>query len=871
MIICFDLETTGLDRYNDSIIEVAMIKFDEKTFKIIDTYTSLVNPWREIPDLISNITNIYDDDVIWAPTFDEIKNDIENFIWDLPLLGHNVSFDVDFFLNNWVSIRDNIAIDTFFLANFLTFNEPSLNLEMLCNSFWVWFEWAHRALNDVKATINLFKSLTKEFTKLSKDKKHLLYYIFNKSEDKNISFLRDYLFTNIDSNLDFAWFEKKILKKVWKLDNDEVLIVDKKIDNKKMSKKFDLLGKVEKRKNQLKMTDMIMDWLSKKKKLVIEAPTWLWKSFAYLIPSITHSLKTWEKVFISTKTKALQDQLYLKDINFLKENIWFDFRYTKLKWKKNYISLKLFFDEFWNEDITYSKIWFLSKITLWLYKTKYWELDELNFFWQEFSFLRFINSNNFSVLEDKNTYRRYEYLFKARVKLESSNIIIINHSLLFSDLNTETWVLWKISNLIIDEWHNIEDTVTDSLKKRYSLKSLQETFDVVEKILTQINAKKVYFTKHKENLLSKLELIDDHAFNFLNIKVWANQNFKLTLLDSDFYNDSDYNSLVKKIELDFIDIVDKLSVEEWHDFTKEISILQSNLDIIKIMLDNKSDKDFIKILSFSDNVWVSFEYTLLNPWEYLKENLWDNLKSCILTSATLQIWWNFDYFKKILYLNDFEFYSFESDFNYKKQATLFIPTDLWNIKNNSSEIINFLWKFYSIVRWKVLTLLTSYSVIRSIYTSINSDLKKEGINIFAQWVAWSKIKLLSFFLNDPKNSILLGTDSFWEGVDIPWDDLKYLIIHKFPFAVPTDPIFQARSVFFDDPFLEYSIPKAIIKLKQWFWRLIRTKTDNWIVVLLDNRILTTWWGSKFFDAFPEDVNIKKWKAEQFLNIIEKKV
>jgi Rad3-related DNA helicase len=286
------------------------------------------------------------------------------------------------------------------------------------------------------------------------------------------------------------------------------------------------------------------------------------------------------------------------------------------------------------------------------------------------------------------------------------------------------------------------------------------------------------------------------------------------------------------------------------------------------MLDNTSDIKYIKILSYSDNNWISFEYTLLNPWEYLEKNLWSKINSCILTSATLKIAWNFDYFKKILFLDNFSFHSFESDFDYKKQATLFIPTDLGDIKNNTPQIVNFLWQFFSVVRWKVLTLLTSYSSIKDIYTSLNTKLKKEGINLYAQWVAWSKVKLLNFYLRDPDNSILLGTDSFWEGVDIPWDDLKYLIIHKFPFTVPTDPIFQARSVFFNDPFLEYSVPKAIIKLKQWFWRLIRTKTDNWIVILLDNRIVTTKWGSVFYDAFPSDVNIKRWTSEQFLNILK---
>ena len=871
MIICFDLETTGLDKYNNKIIEVAMIRFDEKTFKIVDTFHSLVDPEVQIPDIITNITNITDADVRWAPFFDDLKQEIVDFIWDSPLLWHNVSFDVDFFLNNWIDVRENIAIDTFFLANFLSFNEPSLNLEMLCNSFWIWFEWAHRALNDVKATIKLFEKLLWKFNKLSKEKKHLLNFIFNKSNDKNIWYLTDLLFINIDANLEFPDFERKILKKVWKLDNDDLLIIDKKIDNKDMSKMFNRLDKVEKRDNQLKMTNMVMDSFNKNKKVVIEAPTWLWKSFAYLIPSITHSLKTWEKVFVSTKTKALQDQLYSKDLSYLKENFWNDFNYTKLKWKKNYLSIKLFFDEFWLDDILYNKVCFLSKIVLWLYETEFWELDELNFFWQEFSFIRYINADNHSVLADKNDYRRYEYLFKARTRLESSNVIIINHSLLFADLNTENPILWKVKNLIIDEWHNIEDSVTESLRKKYSINSLWETFDVIENVLNKINAKKIELIKLKESLISKLELLDDYAFSYLNENVWENANFKMSLLKTDFFEDSNYENLIKKIELDFIDIVDILSVEEEHDFTKEIGLLQSNLEIIKIMLDKNADKTYIRILSFRDNYWLSFEYTLLNPWEYLRDKLWNKLKTCVLTSATLQIGGKFDYFNTLLFLEDFDFYSFDSDFDYKTQATLFIPTDIGNIKNNTIEVIDFLGKFYKLVKWKVLTLLTSYTIIKRIYTSLNWELKKEGINIYAQWVAGSKIKLLSFYLNNPKQSILLGTDSFWEWIDIPWDDLKYLVIHKFPFSVPTDPIFQARSIFFDDPFLEYSVPKAIIKLKQWFWRLIRTKSDKGVVILLDNRIISTSWWNKFFDAFPEDINIKKWTTAQFLDILEKKL
>jgi ATP-dependent DNA helicase DinG len=869
MIICFDLETTGLDRRNDKIIEVALIKFDEKNFKIIDTFTSLVNPLIPIPEVITGITNIKNEDVFWAPIFEEIKQEISDFIWELPVLWHNVNFDKDFLVNYGVNIKNNIALDTFFLANFLCFKEVSLNLEMLCNSFDIWFLWAHRALNDVKATIKLFEKLKQKFDKLSKEKKSLLNYIFNKSEDKNIIYLKEYLFKEEINNYNFWEFEKIILKKIKKQDENENIIIDNNVDNNNMSNIFDSIDKVEKRDNQLKMTNVIMDSFNKSKKIVIEAPTWLWKSFAYLIPSIIHSLKTWEKVYISTKTKTLQDQLYSKDLNYLKHNLKHNFNYTKLKWKRNYLSLKSFFDEFWLDDFSYSKVAFLSKIVLWLYDTKYWELDELNYFGQEFSFLKTINADNFWVLGDKNNYKKYEFLYKVRKRLDSSNIIIINHSLLFSDVNTKTPILSDFHNLVIDEWHNIEDSVTDSLKQKYSLVNLKDTFDLIEKILIKINSKKIKFLKIKENLISKLELLDDYWFYYVDWKVAWNQKYKNVLLKIDFFENEDYTNILNKIELDFIDIIDKLSTEKDYDFTKESAILQSNLDLLKIILDKNSDNKYIKILNYNDKSWLSFEYTLLNPWEYLQNNLREKLKSCILTSATLQINWNFNYFKKLLFLESFEFLSFESDFNYNKQATLFIPTDLWNVKNNLDTSVKFLWRFFSIVKWKVLTLLTSFSVIKTIYWWLSNDLKKEGINLYAQWIAGSKIKLISFFMNNPSNSILLWTDSFWEGVDIPWDDIKYLVIHKFPFSVPTDPIFQARSVFFNDPFLEYSVPKAIIKLKQWFWRLIRTKTDKWLVILLDNRIISTAWWEAFFDAFPNNINVKKAKSEAFLDLLSK--
>jgi Rad3-related DNA helicase len=247
------------------------------------------------------------------------------------------------------------------------------------------------------------------------------------------------------------------------------------------------------------------------------------------------------------------------------------------------------------------------------------------------------------------------------------------------------------------------------------------------------------------------------------------------------------------------------------------------------------------------------------------------LDSCVLTSATLKIWDSFDYIKNILHLDSFEFFSLKSDFDYSKQALLFIPNDLWDIRTNLDVLKEFLLKFFLIVKWKTLVLTTAFTTIKELYIHTNKDLKSQDISLFAQGFWGSKHKLLEFFKQDSKKSILIWTDTFWEWIDIAWEDLSYLIIHKFPFIVPNDPIFMARSSLFKDAFRDYSIPKTIIKLKQWFWRLIRTKEDLGVAILLDNRIITTNWWEIFFEAFPKDINIKIWSSDNFLKIMEKKM
>jgi Rad3-related DNA helicase len=183
------------------------------------------------------------------------------------------------------------------------------------------------------------------------------------------------------------------------------------------------------------------------------------------------------------------------------------------------------------------------------------------------------------------------------------------------------------------------------------------------------------------------------------------------------------------------------------------------------------------------------------------------------------------------------------------------------------KLTEFLWKFFHIVSGRTLVLFTAFFSIREVYSSLKIELERDKIHLLAQWISGSKHKQIEFFKANPSNSIMLWTDTFWEGIDIPGQDLQYLIIHKIPFAVPSDPIFMARSKLYKDSFAEYAIPKSILKLKQWFWRLIRTKKDTGIVVFLDDRIYTTKWWERFLSSFPSDIKIRYTTSDKLLDLL----
>ena len=869
MFVVLDLETTGLLPREDAIIELAFVKISRDTFQEIDRISTFINPQRPIPQLISQITNIYDEDIEEAPIFSKISDEIQDFIEWFPLIWHNVQFDIRFLEANGIDTSKNPIIDTFFFANFLCHSEKSLNLWYLCDVLGISLKNAHRAIDDTLATLQVFQKLMIRLQTLAEPQQKMVYHYFTKTQDVGVHIVRDeYLEKYTTSN-------EQILQDYENILHGNMYDIDDKNSSNSVENIMDFIDTIpdfELRENQKKMLDTVDTTLQKGGKIVIEAPTGIGKTFAYLLPAIKHSLLFWEAVHISTSTKALQDQIYYKDLAFLKKHFPQEFSFTKLKGKKNYLGVRSFIEFLETENYyTTNKSSFILKILFWSISTEFGELDELDFYGEEYSFVSEIHAGWWYIFDESNLYKDIEFALRARKRAKKSNIIITNNHILFQDIISEGSLLWGVKNLILDEAHSLEDIVTQSLKKNLSFQSLEKLFQKIEK---RAKNKSVTFPsfswKYQEILFDATELFSIFEWSLFQ-KFNMQAKYKSLLLSEKYFTEQEYiMPLVQRIS-ENLEIIrqDILGMGEKKSllFSAEVQEIQYFRELLREIFIDTDFTNFIYYISHNEQQGTMLHSTVLRPWKFLQEKLWNSLESVVLTSATLQMEDDFTYIKNMLELQDFETLLLPSDFNYEKQALLFIPQDLWNIKDNLSEIVCFLEKFFEKVRGRTLVLFTAFVVIREVFSQLKNKLQQKEIYLLAQSISGSKYKQIDFFRKNPNSSILLWTDTFWEGIDIPWEDLQYLIIHKIPFQVPSDPIFQARSRLFQNSFEQYAIPKATLKLKQWFGRLIRTKKDTGIVVFLDERVLNTSWGIKLLDAFPKDIKRRVWESQKLLDIL----
>jgi len=874
IFIAFDLETTGLSSRDDTIIEYAFIKFDSHSFEIYETFSWFINPGIPIPPVVSELTWIKEEDVATSPTIDMLRSDIESFIAWYPLVWHNVDFDISFLKSAGISVQNNPTIDTFFLANSLCFRFPSLSLSSLCEYFSLSLPSAHRALDDTRATQQLFACLTKELISQTLLYPDIIWYLYASAQDSwDLLVYQYYIRPYIQADL---WEISDIQKKHSSfidtaITPQEALSTSQTDIYDSTYEILQTLPKFEYRESQKQMCDIVDKMYYDNVKFAIEAPTWTWKTFVYLIAALLHAKKTWSQTCISTSTKLLQDQICEEDLKYLKMYLPFSFTFAKLTGKKNYFSIWKYYEYLeLHKKFTRMQISFFLKLYLWSITSSYGELRELEYYGEEYNFLHNVDASHLFYDNSQPLSSASEFYFRARRAAELSDIIITNSYVLIQESQTPTGIFTSIDTLVVDEAHSLEDVVSSSTLVKLSSGVLTQLFWLFDRKL-QKHSLNLDVWELRSSLEYGLYEIFWECEKIISPHFPRSARYKKYLFRSSDISNESYLILSAKILteklLHFEDMLSEAHIKKY--FLKELQVIEDIKHFLFIFFIRPSFSDYIYVWDILESWELELSYSILDTGAFLKTHIWKHKTRILLTSATLFVPTHTLYSDRVLGITDFIQYSLPPVFDYKKQSYVYIPTNLRHARNLDTETLAFLEAFFLQVLWNTLMLCTSYAAIKELYLALHGKLKSAGVDLIAQWFAGGKNKHLESFLAHPESSILVWTDSFWQWVDIPGDDLQYLVIHKLPFSPPSDPIFMARSALFVDGFHDYAIPKTGIKLRQWLGRLIRSHSDTGMILFLDERVLTMKWWKYFLDIFPEGITIFQSSSDQLLTLLKK--
>lgn len=898
-LVSLDLETTGLSPGKDKIIEIGAVKTDSNGNQI-EEFNSLVNPGILISDFIENLTGISNDDVLSSLKFADIVDEFQSFLDDSIIIGHNIEFDLRFLSEEGLKLN-NKFVDTWRFSQIMLPDLLDLSLGSICNYLNINQQNAHRALSDAKFTLEVFLLLSEKYKNLDNKLQTAICNIIS-GKDNELFFLFNSVLNEIDPNLKnnifFSPMEiipKHNIKEKTKGNyfnyGDDVL-------QEIFSSNSEILNKVlsnfSYREQQLDMSKVISDCIKNQHSAALEAGTGVGKSLAYLLPAAIFALKTGKRVLVSTNTINLQDQLYLKDLPLVKSILSEldpdaeEINFSILKGRDNYLCIKNYGNQFVEEDIDQDYSRFLAKIAVWLSKTETGEKSELGL-------SNFVNNNYWRRIIPKNKINCYGFdgpcfLRNSREKAESSNIIIVNHALLMTDLKSVNSVIPDYDVLIIDEAHNLEDVASQHLGWKVDERDLKDIFrinygkyDLIEMIANLINRefkntdglaqaedklKRMISTIEELNIKSKslfksvnqivigkgnknsghnsLRIDIDSNFPELNFvrNDWNELKFKLDKLKSDlnrYYKDLKEKITGSKIQFENWNDLFEQWIENWEEAKNNLDefLTSSNNEMVYWIENNEQ---------FNNHVFFSAP---INVSKILNKNLFENVKSVILTSATLNSNDEFNHLKQTTGLNVDHAKSFGSPFDYDNSVEILLPTMFPepNANNYQEELDKIIFENVLSANGRAMVLFTSYKSLRNTQKSLKTKLEEYNINVLAQGVDGNPYQIIKRFKKNPK-SLILGTLSFWEGVDIEDGSLDLLIITKLPFDVPTHPLFEARSAKYDNSFIEYALPRAILKFKQGFGRLIRNEKDTGKVLLLDSRITSKRYGKMFLEALP---------------------
>lgn len=669
----------------------------------------------------------------------------------------------------------------------------------------------------------------------------------------------------------------------------------------------------EAREAQQQMIHEVASAFEDTKHLMIEAGTGTGKTLGYLIPALYYGIKHEEKIVVSTHTINLQEQLRERDIPLLHHILPIGFTASVLKGRSHYLCLRKFENKMNIRDYDPGKEDTLTaaQMTVWLNETERGEDEELYFGNRGMSFWHQVSSDADSCMNRHCPWFRKCFYHRARYEAGESDVVITNHSLLLTDTKAENRLLPSYKHLILDEAHHFEDVAGKHLGTDLHYMGLANQLSQLYKDshsgqLPMLLSR--FYGIQNDKITVSLQAVERISERIVDAKEeWDRLTEKMYEWLSGNHESSgaETGQLIIRVKEDVLP-------DNWHEFAEieenlllalqdihkkldqliqELKEVQDEYDLQSILTDlggiskeiaqykqnirffmKREDQDFVYWLeanTYTKSRSVQLVCVPLDVSPLLRDLIFDTKDSVIMTSATLSVNKSFSYSLGMFGLESPEegqekaklrTVMLPSTFNYRQQALVMIPRDFPGIRGRQGEalfveaLIHSLMEVAITTRGRMLVLFTSNRMLKDTHKELKEKLRPYGIEVLGQGVDTGNRSKLTRLFQESEACVLLGTSSFWEGVDIPGQALTCLAIVRLPFQPPNHPLVEAKSEKLkkmnQNPFIKLSVPQAVIRFKQGFGRLVRTATDKGIVILYDTRVIETQYGKYFLYSLP---------------------
>ena len=598
------------------------------------------------------------------------------------------------------------------------------------------------------------------------------------------------------------------------------------------------------RASQLEMAQMADDAFQKHQHVVIEAGTGTGKTLAYLIPAI----RSGRRVVISTATKSLQEQLFQKDVPFLQKHFAPNLKAALMKGRSNFLCREKVHQMVGQPVLKgIDEVDWFAQIKDWEKLTETGDRSELTFLPDDAELWHRIDARSDLCTGKKCAEFQNCFITAMHQRAQEADLIIVNHALFFADLAIRKddfgSILPEYSAVVFDEAHEIEDVASDYFGRQVSSYRFDELARDAENTLRvlQIAAPQLrrYLSRMRERGHSFFETFPEREGRFP-----FEQAERGAFLQRNLERYEELSSAVKRVETELSALSPK--PEEVLTLARRASEIRRELEFLL----ESEEKSYVYWYERRGK-GVFLAATPIDVSQILRERLFDQFDTVVLTSATLAVGGRFDYLKQRLGILPANEKVLPQEFDFREQALLYIPPTMPDVRDAkfSASAADEITQMLEISEGRAFCLFTSYAQMKDVHQRVSMRVK---FPLLLQGSA-PRTVLLDRFRSTP-NAVLFATASFWQGVDVPGAQLSCVIIDKLPFAVPSDPIVAARVKALQEdgrnPFAEYQVPEAVLALKQGFGRLIRSKTDRGILAILDNRIRRMQYGRIFLESLP---------------------